>query len=518
MSLFTDLLTDPHAEKMYLAEIVVYDKIAAAVKTLYFCGGRGGFSTKPTDSPANQYYEPDLEIPLMFQQSLYSEGKFGGNSIPGYGSMTLVNPDGHLDDFRNYAVDGRRCVVKLGSPSFEYSDFGTVFDGTMQGVEFDNNRLVIKVRDLQHLLSVPLQQGVYSGSGGWNGSTDLLGKCLPACYGRIRNGEPVLVDGANLRFQIHHRSVQAIDAVRDKGVALTNQGDFASLALLDGASILSGNYATCLAQGVFKLGSSPLGQLTFDAIGDNVGGNTTDTATLVKRIAADIGLIANFDNASFTALTTLNNAVNGIYKPEQITIAEGLDELCNSIGAFYTFGRDGNLTVGRIDTPAGTPAAIFTATEIMDFQRKPTIIPNWRIKLGYKPNGRNLSQNELAGVLLPGGASASLNSSFTEEYRYVYAEDSAVKTAHLLALDQEIFTNLDVQAAAQTECDRLLTMFKTARDVYTVRVKSQPLSRKMGEIVQVVYSRYGLSTGKLFTIVGLTEDYVSSSVEMELWG
>lgn len=518
MTAFEDLLSDPFASRTYLVEITVYDKISLAEKTLYYCGGRRGFITEPSDTPANQEYEPRLLVPLIFSQSLYSNGQFSGESIPGYGAIVIINADGALDDFINYAVDGRRCVVKLGSPDFSYSDFGVVFDGTMESIEFTNTTVEIKVRDLQHVLALPLQQTVYSGLGGWNGTSDLTGRVVPHCYGRVRNGEPVLVDASNLRYQIHYRSVSQIDAVRDKGVSLTNFGDYANLAALDAAVIPAGDYATCLAQGCFKLGSSPVGQVTFDAIGDNVGGSTTDTATLVKRISSDVGLLTDFDTASFTALTSLNNSVNGIYEPEQVSISEALTKLMNSIGAFYTFDRSGNMTVGRIDAPSGVPAAVFTKVEILSFVRKPTVIPNWRIKLGYRPNLRNLSQSELASSLLPGGASASLNSSLTDEFRYVVSEDSAVKTAHLLAIDQEIQTTLDDQTAAQTESDRLLTMFKVARDVYTVKVKTQPLSRKLGEVIEITHSRYGLSGGKLFTIVGLVEDYVSSTVEMEVWG
>lgn len=518
MTAFEDLLSDPYARRMYLLEMTVYDKVNLVEKTLYFSGGKGGFVTEPDDTPSNQEYESRLLVPLVFSQSLYSDGQVSGESIPGYGAITIVNADGALDSFINYAVDGRRCVVKLGRPEFTFSDFGVVFDGTMESIEFSNTTVEVKVRDLQHVLSVPLQQTVYSGSGGWNGTAELTGRVVPHCYGRVRNAEPVLVDAPNLRYQIHYRAVSQIDSVRDKGVSLTNFGDYASLALLDAAAIPAGDYATCLAQGCFKLGSSPVGQVTFDAVGDSVGGATSDTSTLVKRIAQDVGLLTGFDTASFTALTTLNNAVNGIYEAEQITISEALTKLVNSIGAFYTFDRAGQMTVGRIDTPAGTPSAIFTKQEILSFVRKPTVTPNWRIKLGYKPNLRNLSQNELASSFLPGGINASQNSSLTDEFRYVISEDSAVKTVHLLAVDQEILTTLDDSTEAQAESDRLLAMFKVSRDVYTVKVKTQPLSRKLGEIIQLVHSRYGLSNGKLFTIVGLVEDYVSSTVEMEVWG
>lgn len=518
MTAFSDLLSDPYARRTYLVEMNVYDKVNSVEKTLYFSGGKDGFITEPDDTPSNQEYEPRLLIPLMFSQSLYSNGQFSGESIPGYGAITIVNADGELDSFTNYAVDGRRCVVRLGSPDFSYSDFGVVFDGTMESIEFSNATIEVRVRDLQHILSLPLQQTVYSGAGGWNGTPDLAGRVIPHCYGRVRNAEPVLVDASNLRYQIHYRAVSQIDSVRDKGVSLTNFGDYASLVLLDAAAIPAGDYATCLTQGCFKLGSSPVGQVTVDAIGDSVGGATSDTATLIQRISQDVGLMTSFDSGSFTTLTGLNGSANGVYEVEQVTISEVLTKLINSIGGFYTFDRAGRMTVGRIDTPSGIPSAEFTKYEILSFVRKPTAVPNWRIKLGYRPNLRNLSQSELASSFLPGGINASFNSSLTDEFRYVVSEDSSVKTAHLLAADQEVYTSLDDSTDAQEESDRLLSMFKISRDVYTVKVKTQPLSRKLGEVIRLTHSRYGLSGGKLFVIVGLVEDYVSSTVEMEVWG
>lgn len=517
MSAFTDLLVDPYAERTYLAEITVYDKISSSVRVLYFVGGSRGFVTGPGDSPSNQFYEPRLEIPLIFSQSLYSEGKFGGSSIPGYGSLTLVNDDGGLDDFRNYAVDGRRLIIKLGSPRFSYSDFGTVFDGTMASIEFDNNRLIVRVRDLQHKLSIPMQQTLYGGTGGWDGTTDIQGKPKPHCFGRVRNLEPVLVDPSNLRYQIHYTSMNSIDSVRDKGAALTNYGDYASLTLLDAASIPAGYYATCLAQGCFKLGSSPVGVVTADAVGDSSSPNYSDASSLLQKLASLAG-ITTLDTSSLASLKSLCPSTVGIYKTEETEFLDAMDEIANSVGAWYSFTRNGEFTVGRIDPPSGTSTATFTAVEILDFSRNPTVIPNWRIKVGYRPNLRTLSQSELAAQFLPGGVNASQNGSLTEEYRFVSSEDSSVKTAHLLAVDQEVYTRLDDKTDAQAEATRLLNMFKVYRDVYTVKVKTQPLSRRLGEIVTISYSRYGLSSGKQFVIVGLVEDYVSSTVEMELWG
>lgn len=520
MTAFDDLLNNPYAQRVYLAELIVYDKVALTTKTLYFVGGKAGFVTKPSDVPSNQYYEPRLENPLTFSQSLYSSGKFGGKSIPGYGAMVLLNNDGGLDAFKDYAVDGRACTIKLGGIGFNYIDFGTIFSGTMQAVEFDSNKLVIRVRDLQYKLDLPLQTTLYLGTGNWEGGADLSSKVKPHCYGQVRNAEPVLVDGANLRYQVHYRNIQAINAVRDAGASLTNFGDYANTTLLDAASIPAGNFATCLAAGVFKLGSSPAGVITADVQGEGLSSYVSTVADIIQRIATTSGglSVGDLDTATFTTLNTLNSAVVGIYERDQIKIGDAFDKLVNSIGAWYTFSRAGKLMVGRLDTPSGTEAANYTKVDILKFERQPTALPTWRFKLGYKPNWRTLSQSEVASQFRAGGSNASLNGSLTEEYRYVSASDSSVQTAHLLSTDQELFSCLDDSTAAQTECTRLLNLFKSAKDVYKVKVKTQPLSRKMGEVVKLTYSRYGLDSGKLFTIVGLYEDYVRSTVEMELWG
>lgn len=89
----------------------------------------------------------------------------------------------------------------------------------------------------------------------------------PFVVGHVCNVEPVLVDPANLVYQLHAGVLEAIGAVRDGGVPLRFFGDYPDPEWLrDGAQgIPPGSYATCLAEGRIMLGAVPAFRLTADA-------------------------------------------------------------------------------------------------------------------------------------------------------------------------------------------------------------------------------------------------------------
>ena len=89
MSAFTDLLADPYAARRYLVILEPYDPGASAVVTLYHSDH--GFVTKPTDSPASQYFEPRVVSALNFERHLFQRGLIGGRSIPNFGEIALAD-------------------------------------------------------------------------------------------------------------------------------------------------------------------------------------------------------------------------------------------------------------------------------------------------------------------------------------------------------------------------------------------------------------------------------------------
>ena len=91
-----DLVSKENVNLKYLAILKPYDLSGSAIETLYYSGE--GFITEPTDSPANQFFEPRLVEPISFTRTMFSQGRIGGFSAPGFGNLVLTNADGELDD------------------------------------------------------------------------------------------------------------------------------------------------------------------------------------------------------------------------------------------------------------------------------------------------------------------------------------------------------------------------------------------------------------------------------------
>ena len=85
---------------VYLAEIHYFDN---AERTLYV--GTHGYVTAPTDTPANQFFEPVIESPLLYGMNAWQAD--GQTSRSGHGELRLVNTEGQLNFLADCAIDGR---------------------------------------------------------------------------------------------------------------------------------------------------------------------------------------------------------------------------------------------------------------------------------------------------------------------------------------------------------------------------------------------------------------------------
>jgi hypothetical protein len=107
-----------------------------------------------------------------------------------------------------------------------------------------------------------------------------------------------------------------------------------------------------------------------------------------------------------------------------------------------------------------------------------------------------------------------------QEWRTVTAQDEAVKSAHLLAASTEEETLLQIEADAQAEATRRQTMRGVLRHRYefTVALTSETDTLDLGDVVQLTYSRYGMSGGKLYRIIGLEPDAANRTLTLTVWG
>ena len=493
-----DLVSKQNVRLKYLAILEPYDLVAQTVETLYYSGE--GFITEPSDTPANQFFEPRLVEPISFTRTMFEQGRIGGFSVPGFGNLVLTNADGGLDEYAIYAWDGRDVEIKVGEAGSAYSDYFTIFKGKSKAIEFDDLFVKVLLSDIQNDFDIDYPDTLYAGTGGNEGSAELLGKTKPKCFGQVHNIDPVLVDAANYVYQVHDGAIEAIDAVYDGGVALT----------------ITTDYTVDLSNGRFTLVAAPTGIITADVRGAKPGGTyLTTVADIVQHlIENEAGLThpGDFDTASFTALNIANSAVVWIYDRDTTTLADVLDRLINSIGGFYGFDRAGKVQVGRVELATGAAAAEFDSTNIIELIRLASAVPNHQVRVTYKKNFKVMNENDFGASITD-----AKRDSLVRDSSIVTATDATVLTPYPNSSALIVDTMLAASGAASTEASRLLTLYKTQRDFYKIRVKTQPYTLKLNDVVKITFNRYNLTSGKLFRVVSITEDAAINEVELELW-
>tara|TARA_Y100000593_G_scaffold72636_1_gene133414 strand:+ start:6375 stop:7868 length:1494 start_codon:yes stop_codon:yes gene_type:complete len=494
----SDLVNDPFAEKRYIAEISAYNIAGTATTTIYVSDH--GLVSQSSDTPAKTLFESRIIEPIAFDRSMFSKGKIGGRSRTNFGNLILNNADGGLDAMAGYAFDGRSIIIKIGSATDSYSDYTTIFTGTSDSIEFDDLTVKVRLRDKQLLFETPVQGTLYAGSGGTEGGDDLKGKPKPLCFGKVFNISPVRVDATNAIYQVHDGQIEAIDAVYDNGVVVS-----------------ASDYTADLTNGRFTLDSASTGQITCDIQGAKPSGSYKSTADqIIREIVTTYGGLADsgdLDTASFTALNSANSNVVGLYLDKPAKMQDALDAIANSVGAFYGFARNGKFNVGRVEAPATSADASFTAIELIELERMPTVIPNFRTIVNYQKNFTVQTSDKLNS-----SATASRRAFVEQEYRTESNTATSVQTAHPEAPTLELNTLLTTQANALTEATRLQTLYGADRDFYKVKLKTQPFTLELNDTVQLTFARYNLTSGKKFRVIGIDEDASQNEIELELWG
>ncbi|EDP66834.1 hypothetical protein BAL199_17273 [alpha proteobacterium BAL199] len=504
MSRFDDLLANPHAARRYLVVVEPFDPALGTTRTLRYSDH--GFVTRPDDTPPNTWFDPRLVTALNFERQLFSGGRLEGRSVPGFGTLTLNNADGGLDNLAGMAWDGRRVRVWLGGDGFRLAEFGLVFDGTADQIEFDDLLVAVRLRDLQARFEAEVTRASYAGTGGTEGREGLTGRARPLCFGQVLRVPAVLVDPAALLYQVHDGAIADVDAVYDRGVALNK---------VTGAPT-AGQFRSDPATGCFTLGASPAGTVTADVRGDATGGYVETAAALVRRVAISRAGFADpedLDAAAFEALDAAAPVPVGLFVETEAPLVDLLDTLVEAIGGHYGFDRAGRLTVGRVEAPAAAADAEFDSMQILEIERVAVARPIWRQKLGYARYWRTLDASGVAGSV-----NAETRADLAEGFRYATADDPAIKVRHLLAEEAVRDTVLALATDAASEAARRLALFGADRDALRVRLKTQPFALDLGLTVRIRYPRYGLAAGRNLLVVGMTEDAAVNEVTLDLWG
>ena len=506
---------------IYIVEITAAIDAAGTTTVLRYASKP--YTTKPTDTPANTFYDDRITNPASISRSLYSNGTTSGASRVNYGAVELSNVDGGLDSILKYSFDGRSLVIKIGNEGDAYSAFTTILNGTMEQVEFTFSKVTILARDKLAIVDMPLQTTLYAGNNalpdGVEGVADIAKSPKPLLYGQVFNIAPIMVNSSKVTYQINDGAIQSVGNVYDKGIALTAGADYANVTALHAASPASGTFITCLALGYIRLGAVPTGLLTCDATQGAASSNRT-VAQVLKAMALKAGIASGDINASdVTALDTINNSVIGIWIDGADSAMVAMDKVAQSIGAYFGFDALGSLRMGLFTTPTGSATLEIDINNILSIEHSRTNdtdkgIPAWRVNLTYQKN-YSVQDFDLAGAVTAARRSVLSLPALTKS-----AEDSAIKTQYALAPTIEKESLLVDATAAQTEATRLLNLYKTSRDLYTVTIALDLTTTlpDLNNIVNITMNRFGLNSGKLFKIIGIESDYSKNRATLTLWG
>lgn len=503
--------------RIFLAELTAYDPGTSAVITWRFSSGLGY-----SDGSGN-FYAPRIENPATFSRSLGGSST-GGQSSISYGELTLINNDGALNALADDYFDGRTLTLKIGDDAAAYATFQTVIVATIETAAIERERVSVRLRDPAITLDKPFSEAKYGGTNalpsGIDGTADdLKGQSKPRLFGRVALMAPPMVNTSKLIYQVNAAAIASVVNVFDGGAYLQDSGpDYSDQSDMEANAPAAGCFRQWKAGGCFRLGASPVGQVSASVVEDwDYLDNTA--AGLLQRILTEKGYTsANWVAADFTALNQSVASSIGILVENETTTANLIDGICQSVGAWWGFDRLGRFRVARLDAPSGTPTAAFTDQDILELERQPAQEPPWwRVTLTCDPSYAVQDKKSLAGVV-PADRAAW----FEQAAREQVAEDSAIKTTRLLAQDTpKDDTLLNGISQAQAEASRRLNLYKTRRDTVTLTV-ADPLSRystvDLGNVISLTTSRLGYGSGKPFTVIGLAADYQRNTLDLTLWG
>lgn len=502
-----------------------------------------GYTTPSTGSPPLlTHIEGRLKHAGNLGRHLYGRGRLIGSGEPNVstGSFTLENTDGVLDMLQDYSFDGQIFSLSEFDPETGEDAANSPFRSGIieQPIFSSENEVVIAVRDGLYGYDVPFIQNRYAGTNvlpaGVEGTDDIAGQPKPYCIGQVFNISPVCVNTSKLIYQVdgHRGLVSGYNFFAyDRRVLIPADGAgvYTSQADMEANAPTAGYYRVWPAGGMFRLNAQP-------------GLLTCDVNNKVSGVWQMDFILSEITGRSLTDKTIGGTYNAGIYVREERTRLDVIAELLRSLSAFYTVGStcDGDAflydhwfgsllsasdhasTFLEVGVPPG-PIPLSSVLSIR--QERPADVfrglPVWRVTLNYRKNFTVTSRGNLAPAL------PSEQELYSKPYQTVTVSDSAVLTQWPNAGELTIDTLLTFKPQVEDEAARLLTLFKTPRRLFAVKVAASEIRDNMPSPgikerfslmhrVTLTYPRWGLDSGVTLMVVGIEEDLDADTYDLLL--
>ncbi len=351
----------------------------------------------------SQKWWPALHQPPALGIRLF-DGDFSSDITPGEASFTLLFDGMEKADpnVRGYAWAGAGVTFYGGSSGTAWP-WTILFVGKVDRFQAEGNRLTLTAKVNTEPFEADVLTARYAGTGGAEGGADIKNQPKPWVFGRAANVEPILIDATNNVYQFSgYGPIEAVTTLYERGSDFgAKVADHASYAALIAATIPNGRWATCLAQGLVRLGAPAFGVITGDVDGDKPGGVwIRKTGAIISRIATNAGIASgSIDSASLTALdAAVPYNINLVLK-EQTTVLELAQRLARPCNAQAGISLLGKLFVTRpvigatamtLDAQGRRLPAVISSVEM---EVRP---PYWRVEMGAQRSWRVHSFDEIA--------------------------------------------------------------------------------------------------------------------------
>jgi hypothetical protein len=467
--------------------LIEVDVRSAGVEMTRYLSNRG-YTSGPTDVPANQHYLAVVNGGCKTSETLPIDGTAG----MAFGDAEIDNLDGSLDAWLADVWANRGFRMYVGDMRWPRADFRKVFDGLTADLDSRGREVWnLKARDKLQRLNTAVTQ---TKLGGASVNADRL---IPLLFGECHNIEPLLIDKALLKYQVHNGPIERIIEVRDNGVPVAFTPD--------------------LATGTFTLSAASVGVITCSAQGDKAAGVYANTVSkIAQRLATGFGTDpfagGDLDAANLTAFDAANAQPVGIYLTDVANVLDIVQQLAGSVCAQVTMSTTGLLRLLKITLPLPGASTAVTAVNMIARSLKPSQRPSVQpaVKIGY-------CRNWTVQTSLQTGIPAEHKALFSQEWLTKTARDAGVAAIYKKTQEPEPRnTHLLVGADATALSAAQLALWGVQRNGFSYDALADLLLEELGGYQTITHARFGFGAGQGGQILAVDRDWTEFSGSFEV--
>jgi len=409
------------------------------------------------------------------------------------GDASIANADGAYDFLlTENTLEGGEIAAWLATPGSSSSEWALIYQATISSVEATRSEIRFSITTIADELDRALQLRQYTGSGGTAGDAAVKGRLKPIALGEIFGANPILINTADRVYAVHDGPIQSIDWVREGGLDYTFTADYPDYETLAAATLASGEYATCLAEGIFRIGTTLAGlvyPLRVGLQGDRSGnGYVNDTGEILYRLASSRAFVSpnNLDLAAFQGLPA--QAVGYYFDGStNIRVSDVFNALLGGVVGYYGVGRGNQITVGQV-----LPASFQTNAATV---REEQIITD---RVEARPDELRISQPYTYAPtwapLTPEQISPSANADVAQRLQEPYQSDEAFQESDLAIKPKQnpvLNTFFAEQSPAEQSAEDALLIASQSNLPVRADIGRLGLQVDIGQVIGIESDRWG---------------------------